>query len=54
LGVNSEIVGPLAAKIRRVDYFLPAAGRGAEMLYGKPEEIADKVVELVRTKGGLS
>jgi len=54
LGVNPEIVGPLAAKIRRVDYFLPAAGRGAEMLYGKPEEIADKVVELVRTKGGLS
>jgi electron transfer flavoprotein beta subunit len=54
LGVTPEIVGPLAAKLRRVDYFLPAAGRGAEMLYGKPEEIADKVVELVRTKGGLS
>lgn len=54
LGVNPETVGPLAAKIKRVDYFLPAAGRGAEMLQGKPEEIADKVLELVRTKGGLS
>ena len=54
LGVNPEIVGPFAAKVKRVDYFVPAAGRRAEMLQGKPEEIADKVVELVRTKGGLS
>jgi electron transfer flavoprotein beta subunit len=54
LGVNPATVGPLAAKVKRVAYFLPAAGRGAEMLQGKPGEIADKVVELVRTNGGLS
>jgi electron transfer flavoprotein beta subunit len=54
LRVNPATVGPLTAKVKRVDYFVPAAGRGAEMLQGKPEEIADKVVELVRTNGGLS
>jgi electron transfer flavoprotein beta subunit len=54
LGVNPATVGPLAAKVKRVAYFLPAAGRGADMLQGKPGEIADKVVELVRTNGGLS
>jgi electron transfer flavoprotein beta subunit len=54
LGVNPATVGPLAAKVKRVAYFLPAAGRGADMLQGKPGEIADKVVELVKTNGGLS
>jgi electron transfer flavoprotein beta subunit len=54
LGVNPATVGPLAAKVKRVAYFLPAPGRGAEMLQGKPGEIADKVVELVKTNGGLS
>jgi electron transfer flavoprotein beta subunit len=54
LNVNPATVGPFAAKVKRVDYFVPAAGRSAEMLQGKPEEIADKVVELVRTNGGLS
>jgi electron transfer flavoprotein beta subunit len=54
LGVNPATVGPLAAKVKRVAYFLPAAGRGAEMLQGKPGEIADKVVELVKKNGGLS
>jgi electron transfer flavoprotein beta subunit len=54
LGVNPATVGPLGAKVKRVSYFLPAAGRGADMLQGKPGEIADKVVELVKTNGGLS
>jgi electron transfer flavoprotein beta subunit len=54
LGVNPATVGPLAAKVKRVAYFLPAAGWGADMLQGKPGEIADKVVELVKTNGGLS
>lgn len=54
LAVNPATVGPPAAKVKRVDYFVPTAGGGAEMLQGKPEEIADKIVELVRTKGGLS
>src|SRR5436305_10173137 len=39
LNLNPATVGPLAAKVKRVAYFLPAAGRGADMLQGKPGEI---------------
>ena len=54
LGLDPLTLGAGSAKVKRVDYFVPAAGRGAEMLQGKPEEIADKVLELVKAKGGLS
>ncbi len=53
LGVDPATVGKAAAKVQRLDYFVPAAGKGAEMLKGSPEEIADKVVELVKAKGGV-
>ena len=39
--------------MKRVDYFVPALGKGAEMLEGSREEIIDKVLELVTAKGGL-
>jgi electron transfer flavoprotein beta subunit len=39
--------------VKRVDYFLPALGKGAEMLEGSREEVIDKLVELVAAKGGL-
>ena len=42
-----------AAKVRREDYFVPAQGKGAEMLQGSAEEMADKVLDLMRAKGGL-
>jgi electron transfer flavoprotein beta subunit len=53
LGVEVGTVGEAAAKVKRVDYFVPALGKGAEILQGSREEIIDKVVELVATKGGL-
>ena len=53
LGINAAAVGDRAAKVKRVDYFVPALGKGAEMLQGSREEIADKVIELVKAKGGL-
>ena len=53
LGVDQGAVGQAAAKVRRVDYFVPALGKGAEMLKGSREENADKVLELVAAKGGL-
>jgi electron transfer flavoprotein beta subunit len=53
LGVDSSAVGSTAAKVKRVDYFVPPAGKGAEILAGSREEIVDKVIELVKTKGGL-
>lgn len=53
LGVDPEAVGAAAAKAERVDYFIPVAGKGAEMLKGSPDEIAEKVIELVRARGGI-
>jgi electron transfer flavoprotein beta subunit len=53
LAIDPSAVGEAAAKVNRVDYFLPALGKGAEMLEGSREEIIDKLVELVAAKGGL-
>ena len=32
--------------MKRVDYFVPALGKGAEILQGSREEIVDKLIEL--------
>jgi electron transfer flavoprotein beta subunit len=53
LGIASDEVGDAAAKVRREDYFVPALGKGAEILQGSNEEIADKLIELMKAKGGL-
>ena len=53
LGVAAGSVGEAAAKVKRVDYFVPALGKGAEMLEGSREENVDKVFELLAAKGGL-
>jgi electron transfer flavoprotein beta subunit len=53
LGIGACAVGEAAAKVRRVDYFVPALGKGAEILCGTREENVDKVLELVAAKGGL-
>ena len=38
LGVDTAAVGEAAAKVKRLDYFVPALGKGAEMLTGSREE----------------
>jgi electron transfer flavoprotein beta subunit len=53
LGVPPSAVGEAAAKVKRVDYFVPVLGKGAEILHGSREENIDKVLELVTAKGGL-
>jgi len=53
LGVDAASVGEAGAKVKRTDYFVPATGKGAEILQGKREEIVDKLMELLRAKGGL-
>jgi len=53
LGIDSKVVGATAARVKRVDYFLPSLGKGAEILHGTREENIDKVLELVAAKGGL-
>jgi electron transfer flavoprotein beta subunit len=54
LGFESTTVGATGAKVRRTDYFIPALGKGAEILHGSQEEIIDKVFELIKAKGGMN
>jgi len=54
LGVNGDKTGKGAAKVKRVDYFAPPLGKGAEMLEGSTGEVIDRLIELLRAKGGLN
>jgi len=53
LGVAPDSVGETAAKVKREDYFVPATGKGAEILQGSREAIVEKLVTLLKEKGGL-
>lgn len=53
LGVAADAVGRAGAKVKRVDYFVPQAGASAEMLEGSTEELAGKLVDLLKAKGGI-
>ena len=53
LGLDPGVVGEAAAKVMRVDYFIPTLGQGAEILQGTREENIDRILELVAAKGGL-
>jgi len=54
LGVEPDAAGVGAAKVKRLDYFVPPAGKGAELLQGSQEEIIEKLMELMKAKGGLN
>jgi electron transfer flavoprotein alpha/beta subunit len=47
-------VGAAGSDIRLEKVFLPPVGEGAEMLEGKPEDIAAKVFDILKDKGGLT
>jgi len=53
LGLDPGSVGSAAARVKRSDYFLPEMGEGAEILEGSSEEVAEKLVELLKAKGGM-
>lgn len=53
LGINAGAAGAAAAKVNRADYFVPSLGQGAEMLQGNQEEMVEKLVSLLKDKGGL-
>jgi electron transfer flavoprotein beta subunit len=53
LGLDPATVGEAGARVTRKDYFVPALGKGAEMLAGSREENIEKVFELIAAKGGL-
>jgi electron transfer flavoprotein beta subunit len=53
LGLAADAAGAAAARVKRLDYFVPELGEGAEILEGSMEEIADKLIELLKAKGGI-
>ena len=53
LGIDPATVGQAGANVKRMDYFVPDLGEGAEILEGGMEEIADKLIELLKAKGGI-
>jgi electron transfer flavoprotein beta subunit len=53
LGIDPATVGEVAAKVKRQDYFAPTLGTGATILEGSTEEITEKLIELMKAKGGL-
>jgi electron transfer flavoprotein beta subunit len=53
LGIDPARVGDRVAKVKRIDYFVPALGQGAEMLHGSRAENAERVLELIGAKGGM-
>jgi electron transfer flavoprotein beta subunit len=53
LDIEASAVGDNAAKVKRADYFVPEAGKGAEILQGKREAIIEKLVDLLKAKGAL-
>lgn len=53
LGLDGAAAGGSAARVRRLDYFVPELGEGAEMLEGSTDEIIEKLIEMLKAKGGL-
>ena len=54
LGLNAGKVGAAAAKVKRLNYFVPPAGKSAEILNASREENVTKLIELLKAKGGLN
>ena len=53
LDIDPGAVGPAAAKVKRMDYFVPALGKGAEVLKGSREQNINELIELLKAQGGL-
>jgi len=53
LGLAADTVGAAGARLKRLDYFMPELGEGAEILEGSMEEVAEKLIELLKAKGGI-
>ncbi len=53
LGLSADTVGKAGANVKLSDYFVPELGEGAEILDGSTEEIVDKLIELLKAKGGI-
>ncbi len=54
LGLGEGAVGAAAAKVKRLDYFVPAVDKSAEILKGSREDVIARLIELMKAKGGLN
>jgi len=52
LDIDPGAVGHDAAKVKRLDYFVPALGKAAEVMKGNREQNINALVELLTAKGG--
>ena len=53
LGIDPSTVGAAGAKVKRLEYFVPDLGEGAEILEGSTEEIIEKLIEILKAQGGI-
>jgi electron transfer flavoprotein beta subunit len=53
LNLDPSTVGENAARVRRMDCFVAEANKNAEILSGEREEVAGKLIELMKKRGGL-
>ncbi len=53
LGLPPDSVGGANAKVKRRNYFIAESGDGAEMLEGSTDEIVEKLIDLLKSKGGI-
>jgi electron transfer flavoprotein beta subunit len=53
IGVDESIVGASGARLKVEKVFLPPEGEGAEIIKGSPEEIAARLAEILKEKGGI-
>ncbi|MFB3885303.1 MAG: electron transfer flavoprotein subunit beta [Thermodesulfobacteriota bacterium] len=53
LDLKAEEVGPSGSDVRLEKIFLSPVGEGATMLEGKSEELASKVFDILKDRGGL-
>jgi electron transfer flavoprotein beta subunit len=54
LNLKPEDVGLAGSNIQLEKVFVPPVGEGAAMLEGKPEEIAQKMFDILKDKGGVA
>jgi len=53
LGLDPASVGTAGARVKRLNYFVPPAGAGAEILQGSADEITARLIDLLKVKGGI-
>ncbi|MFZ0927997.1 MAG: electron transfer flavoprotein subunit beta/FixA family protein [Syntrophobacteraceae bacterium] len=53
LGLTADTAGASRARVKRQDYFLPVMGEGADILKGTAEEIIERLIGLLKSKGGI-